>query len=140
MIDAKDLVKRCKGCQFFAKQLHLPAQVMRTIPPSWPFAMWGLDSVGPFRTTSGRYRFILVAVNKFTKWIELRPVEKVTLEEATKFMQDIVNTKNWYRKGTDLWAEFGKEAPFGRKFSSKDSVKILAVGSAPSFGRRAVCT
>jgi hypothetical protein len=50
-----------------------------------------------------------------------------------------VNTKNWYRKGTDLWAEFGKEAPFDRKFSSKDSVKILAVGSAPSFGRRAVC-
>jgi hypothetical protein len=51
-----------------------------------------------------------------------------------------VNTKNWYRKGTDLWAEFGKEAPFGRKFSSKDLVKILAVGSTPSFGRRAVCT
>jgi hypothetical protein len=45
-----------------------------------------------------------------------------------------VNTKNWYRKGTDLWAEFGKEAPFGRKFSSKDSVKKLVVGS------RAVCT
>jgi hypothetical protein len=40
-----------------------------------------------------------------------------------------VNTKKWYRKGTDLWAEFGKEAPFGKKFSSKDSVKILAVGS-----------
>jgi hypothetical protein len=50
-----------------------------------------------------------------------------------------VNTKNWYRKGTDLWAEFGREAPFDRKFSSKDSVKILAVGSTPSFGRRAVC-
>jgi hypothetical protein len=30
-----------------------------------------------------------------------------------------VNTKNWYRKKTDLWAEFGKETPFGRKFSSK---------------------
>jgi hypothetical protein len=26
-----------------------------------------------------------------------------------------VNTKNWYRKGTDLWAEFGNEMPFGRK-------------------------
>jgi hypothetical protein len=42
-----------------------------------------------------------------------------------------VNTKNWYRKGTDLWAEFGKEAPFGKKFTFKDSVKILAVSSAP---------
>jgi hypothetical protein len=51
-----------------------------------------------------------------------------------------INTKNWYRKGTDLWAEFGKEASFSRKFSSKDSAKILACGSAPSFGRRAVCT
>jgi hypothetical protein len=30
-----------------------------------------------------------------------------------------VNTKNWYRKETDLWAEFGKETPFDRKFSSK---------------------
>jgi hypothetical protein len=49
-----------------------------------------------------------------------------------------VNTKKWYRKETDLWAEFGKESPFGRKFSSKHSVKMPAVGSTPSFGRRAV--
>jgi hypothetical protein len=42
--DAKDLVNRCQGCQFFAKQQHLPAQALRTIPPSCPFAMWGLDT------------------------------------------------------------------------------------------------
>jgi hypothetical protein len=39
MADAKDLFKRCKGYQFFAKQQHLPSQVLRMIPPSWPFAM-----------------------------------------------------------------------------------------------------
>jgi hypothetical protein len=50
----------------------------------------------------------------------------------------VVNTKNWYRKETDLWAEFNKETPFGRKFTSKDSVKMPAVGSAPSYGRRVV--
>jgi hypothetical protein len=38
-----------------------------------------------------------------------------------------------------LWVEFGKETPFGKKISSKDSVKIPAVGSAPSFDRRVVC-
>jgi hypothetical protein len=37
-----------------------------------------------------------------------------------------------------LWAEFVKEAPFGKKFSSKYSIKMPAVGSTPSFGRRAV--
>jgi hypothetical protein len=65
--DTKDLVKRCKGCQFFAKQQHLPAQALHTIPPSWPFAIWGLDMVGPFRTAPGGYKHILVAVDKFTK-------------------------------------------------------------------------
>jgi hypothetical protein len=41
MADAQDLVRQCKGCQFFAKQQHVPAQVLRIIPPSWPFAIWG---------------------------------------------------------------------------------------------------
>jgi hypothetical protein len=50
----------------------------------------------------------------------------------------IVNTKNWSRKETDLWAEFVKETPFSRKFSSKHSVKMHAVGSTPSFGKRVV--
>jgi hypothetical protein len=53
--------------------------------------MWGLDSVGSFRTAPGGYRFILVAVDKFTKWIEVRPIAKVTSEEAAKFMQDITH-------------------------------------------------
>jgi hypothetical protein len=87
--DAKDLVKRCKGCQFFGKQQHLPAQALRTIPPSWPFAIWGLDAVGLFRTAPGGYNHILVAVDKFTMWIEVLPVAKVTSEEAVKFIGDI---------------------------------------------------
>jgi hypothetical protein len=49
-----------------------------------------------------------------------------------------VNTKDWYREETDLWAEFGRRAPFGKRFSSKHSVKTPAVGSTSSFGRRVV--
>jgi transposase InsO family protein len=51
--------------------------------------MWDLDAVGPFRTAPGCYKHILVAVDKFTKWIEVRPVAKVTSEEAVKFIGDI---------------------------------------------------
>jgi hypothetical protein len=49
-----------------------------------------------------------------------------------------VNTKNWYRKETDIWAEFGRRAPFGRRFSSKHSVEASAVGSTSSFDRRTI--
>jgi IS30 family transposase len=69
----------------------LPAQVLRTIPPSWPFAIWGLNAVGLFRTAPGGYKHILVAVKKFTKWIEVRPIAKVTSEEAIKFIRDIMH-------------------------------------------------
>jgi hypothetical protein len=91
MTDSKDLVKRCKGCRFFAKQQYLPAQVLRTIPPSWPFSMCGLDVIGSFRTAPGGYKNILVAVDKFTKWIEVGPVAKVTSEQDTKFIRDIIH-------------------------------------------------
>ena len=46
--DAAELVKSCKACQFHAKQIHQPAQGLQTIPLSWPFAVWGLDILGPF--------------------------------------------------------------------------------------------
>jgi hypothetical protein len=41
--DAAELVKSCKVCQFHAKQIHTPAQALQMIPPSWPFAVWGVD-------------------------------------------------------------------------------------------------
>ena len=53
--------------------------------------MWGLDSVGPFRTALGGYKHIIVTVDKFTKWIEVRPVAKVTSSEAAKFIEDITH-------------------------------------------------
>jgi hypothetical protein len=49
-----------------------------------------------------------------------------------------VNTKNWYREETDMWAEFGRRAPFGRKFSSKNSVEASVVGSTSSFDKRTI--
>jgi hypothetical protein len=69
--------------------------------------MWGLDSVGLFQTTPGGYRFILVAVDKFTKWIEVRPIVKVTSEEAAKIMQDITHRSGVPNKIiTDLGTAF----------------------------------
>jgi cobalamin biosynthesis protein CbiG len=39
----------------------------------------------------GGYRHILVAVDKLTKWIEVRAVTTITSKEAVKFMEDITH-------------------------------------------------
>jgi hypothetical protein len=88
LADVQDLVRWWKVCQFFAKQQHVSAQVLRTIPPSWPFAIWGLDSMGPFKMAPGGYKHILVTVDKFTKWIEVRAVATVTSKEVAKFIEE----------------------------------------------------
>jgi ribonuclease HI/transposase InsO family protein len=45
--DATRIVRSCQGCQFYARQTHLPAQALQIIPITWSFAVWGLDLVGP---------------------------------------------------------------------------------------------
>jgi ribonuclease HI len=69
--DATRIVRSCRGCQFYAKQTHLPAQALQTIPITWPFAVWGLDLVGPLQKAPGGFSHLLVAIDKFSKWIEV---------------------------------------------------------------------
>jgi hypothetical protein len=47
---------------------------LRIIPPSWPFARWGLDSVGLLKTTVRGFTHIYIAIDKFTKWIKVKPI------------------------------------------------------------------
>jgi ribonuclease HI/transposase InsO family protein len=89
--DANRVVRHCKGCQYFAKQTHLPAQALQTIPLTWPFAVWGLDMVGPFKKTTGGYTHLLVAIDKFTKWIEVMPISRIRAEETVKFFTGIIH-------------------------------------------------
>jgi transposase InsO family protein len=60
------------------------------IPPSWPFAVWGLDILGPFPRAVGGYRYLYVAIDKFTKWPEVTPVVTITQGTATAFLKSIV--------------------------------------------------
>src|SRR5438876_4175493 len=88
--DADELVRKCEGCQYFARQIHMPAQELQTIPITWPFAVWGLDMVGPLQKAPGGYTHLFVAIDKFTKWIEAKPVATITAAKAKEFFQDIV--------------------------------------------------
>jgi hypothetical protein len=88
--DAIELVKTCKACQVHAKQIDTLAQMLQMIPPSWPFAVWGLDIVGPFPHAIGGFRFLYVAINKLTKWSEATLVVKINKQSAVKFIKSSI--------------------------------------------------
>jgi hypothetical protein len=70
--DASEIVRTCEGCQFYTRKTNLPAQALQTIPVTRPFAVWGMDIVGPLRKVPGGYTHLLVAINKFSKWVEVQ--------------------------------------------------------------------
>ena len=45
--------------------------------------------VGPFKPARGGMTHLLVAVDKFTKWIEARPIKKLDGPTTVKFVADI---------------------------------------------------
>jgi hypothetical protein len=89
--DAEDLLQRCQNCQFFGKQSHVPAHTLITIPPSWPFACWSLDMIRPFTTAPRGFTHVLVAIDKFTKWIEYKLIAKLTPDRVVDFISDILH-------------------------------------------------
>jgi hypothetical protein len=89
--DAEELVRRCQGCQYFAKQQHVPAYKLVTIPPIFSFGCWGLDIIGPFPTAPGGFNRVLVAIEKFTKWIEVKPVTCPKADRVLDFLDELVH-------------------------------------------------
>ena len=57
------------------------------IPITWPFVVWGLDMVGPLKRAPVGYTHLFVAVDKFTKWIEARPISVI---KSVLFFFDII--------------------------------------------------
>jgi hypothetical protein len=89
--DAKDIVRRCEACQRFVSRPHAPAAELQPIPPSWPFAQWGLDMVGKLhKSWPGGHVYMLVVVDKFTKWVEAAPVTTRDSTAAINFIKSIV--------------------------------------------------
>jgi len=41
---------------------------LNPISSPWPFTQWELDILGPFPQATGNQKFVLVAVDYFTKW------------------------------------------------------------------------
>jgi transposase InsO family protein len=46
--------------------------------------------IGPFKKAQGGYTHILVAIDKFTKWIEYKPIASLTSAKAVEFIQEIM--------------------------------------------------
>jgi hypothetical protein len=98
--------------------------------------MPGLDMIGPFKKAQGGYTHVLVAIDKFTKWIEYKPFASLTSAKAVEFIQDII-----FRFGipnsiiTDLESNFASSEFFDFYEQRSIQIKYASVAHPRAIGQ-----
>jgi hypothetical protein len=59
--------------------------IFNTSQPTWPLQRWGLDLLGPLPPAQGNLRYVVVAVEYFSKWIEAKPLATIASTTVQKF-------------------------------------------------------
>jgi hypothetical protein len=81
--NAAELVQKCENCQRCDQKQ--PSSLTQLIQPTWPVQRWGLDLLGPLPPAQGNLKYVVVAVEYFSKWIEAKPLATITLATIQKF-------------------------------------------------------
>lgn len=84
--EIKEYIESCDSCQRFGKPRKI--QLTESIPVIRPFYQIGIDFVGPLERTENGNRYIIVAMDYFTKWPEARAVKTATAKEAAQFLYE----------------------------------------------------
>jgi len=65
--DCMEYVRKCEQCQKHADSSKALPEVLHSISARWLFHTWGIDILGPFPRVVRQLKFLIVAVEYFTK-------------------------------------------------------------------------
>jgi hypothetical protein len=75
--DASKIVATCEAYQKFSPNSRASSQPSQLITPSWALQRCGINIVGLLTTAQGNYKYVVVTVEYFTKWIEEKPLVNI---------------------------------------------------------------
>nr|GEX37690.1 reverse transcriptase domain-containing protein [Tanacetum cinerariifolium] len=98
--DAHTMIKSCDTCQKQGKISQRDKMPQNIIQVCEIFDVWGIDFMGPFSFSRGN-KYILVAVDYLSKWVEARALSTNDARVVVKFLK----SASWSDKLDDaLWA------------------------------------
>lgn len=92
-LDATELTRKCGEGQTFAAVQANPHASLSNISSPWLFYQWGIDIVGPFPEAPEKLKYMVVAMDYFTKWIEAEPLACISGRQMIKFVWRNIMTR-----------------------------------------------
>ena len=84
--DCTRYTQQCKQCQQHADWHKALPEKLRSIYSPWPFRTWGIDILEPFPLAIRQMKYLVVAIEYFTKWIEVEPIAQIMTHKITHFV------------------------------------------------------
>ncbi|KAL8134606.1 hypothetical protein AgCh_009579 [Apium graveolens] len=124
MADTKEYVKKCDPCQKHAPVVKQPPEMLTSINSPIPFAMWGMDILGPFPMAMAQRKFLIVAIDYFTKWIEAKPLAKIIARKVAQFLWENIMCRHGIPRilVTDNGTQFNNEE--FKKYCEENKIEL----------------
>ena len=126
--------KGCQGCQKFGNVQRAPTSAMNPIIKPWLFRGWGIDLIGQiYPPSSKNHKFILMATDYFTKWVEAISLMTVTSKEMVEFIKEHIV----YQFGTPQTITTDQDSMFiSEEFGEfAASMEIKLLNSSPYYAQ-----
>ncbi|KRH92279.1 putative transposable element, partial [Pseudoloma neurophilia] len=92
---AKDIEEFVKKCQICAKAGSLKQNTQFCpIISTRPNELWEIDLIGPLERSDNGHRYILVAIDHYTKWTETAPINDKTADTVVKIIKRLIIDKH----------------------------------------------
>lgn len=69
---------------------HCLPKELTSVTSPWPFAQWGIDLVNPLPLGKGSMKFVVVAMDYFTKWVEAEALATIAANNITCFLWKMI--------------------------------------------------
>ena len=81
-------VRKCHKCQTFVDNVNAPLLPLNVLAAPWPFSMWRIDVIRAIEPkAANKHCFILVAIDYFTKWVEVASYASVTRSVVVRLIK-----------------------------------------------------
>nr|GEU91925.1 reverse transcriptase domain-containing protein [Tanacetum cinerariifolium] len=87
--------RECNDCQVHCPVPRNSQPNLAPITSPWLFYKWGIDIAGPFPEGPGKVKFLIVAIDYFTKWIEAKPLATITGAQIKKATHLKIGVKSY---------------------------------------------
>ncbi len=94
--DISNWVNACKTCSKVKANQPKSNRLLVPIVTSQPFEMVGMDIVGPFKTSTEGFNYILTCYDMYTSWVEADPLKTITAKEMCSAFFKVVIARHGF--------------------------------------------